>query len=411
MDKASEKDQPVGPASVSEEPETTDTEQFEDAPTLFESIEQHVAEPLKVLSRRRSFRIALVAALTLLFAAAGAYAQLVLDQSTAYTHLAYIPIILVGFWWGRRSILMAALLGGEVVLLYMLNPVSAELWATLVRVACFFAVSIVVAEMSRRIMATQKNLREANLKFGHLSRLQRDFLHVTVHDLSSPVGAAVALLQGVETLMDDYRSPREKQLIGRAIGRLNEVSSFLRDFQFFAALDSTEIGQQASRTNLGLVISTVVSGNAELVSRRGHTLTLEIEENLPEVVAIGWLISEVIANLLTNAIKYTPEGGTIAIRAFRTDGRIRVEVQDNGIGVSPEDQKLLFREFGRVRRRRGTGERVPGIGLGLSIVKRIVEMHGGRVHLQSEVDRGSTFSFDLPVCPEGDGPVTLPLKL
>jgi signal transduction histidine kinase len=409
MSRVSEKDRIDGSASVTEQPNEPVQGSPEDAPTLFDTIEQHVAEPFMVLSRRRSVRIALVSVLTLLFVIAGAYAQLVLDRTSAYTHLAYIPIILVGFWWGRRSLFMAALFAAEVALLYALEPVPAELWSTLVRIGCFFAVAIVVSELSRRIMASQKSLREANLKFSHLSRLQRDFLHVTVHDLSSPVGAAVALLQGVETLMDDYRPPREKQLIERAIARLNEVSSFLRDFQFFAALDSTEIGQQATRTDLAAVISAVVSANAELASKRGHTVTLDLERGLPEVAAIGWLISEVVANLLTNAVKYTPEGGRIAIRAFSSGGRVHVEVRDNGIGISAEDQKLLFREFGRVRRKSRTGERVPGIGLGLSIVKRIVEMHGGRVHLESEPDRGSTFSFEIPACPPGVGPVSLPL--
>jgi len=387
--------------------EKDDPTPVEEAPSLFESIEQHVTEPIRAFSCIQGVRITVVASLSLLFMLAGAYFQLVRNTSAAYTHLAYIPIVLSGFWWGRRSITIATLLGAEVIVLYLVNPASTELWAVLVRVGCFYAAAIVVAEMSTRLLASQKSLREANLKLSHLSRLQRDFLHVTVHDLSSPVGAAVALLQGVETLMDSYGSPREKQLIERAIARLNEVSSFLRDFQFFAALDSTEVAHQATRTDLGAVVETVVAANAELAARRRHTVAVEIEDGLPLVVAIGWLISEVVANLLTNAIKYTPEGGSIRIRAFSVDGKVRVEVSDNGIGISEEDQKLLFREFGRVRRKSGTGERVPGIGLGLSIVKRIVEMHEGRVRVQSAPDKGSTFSFELPVCPEGDGPVSL----
>jgi signal transduction histidine kinase len=410
MSEAAEKDPRHGPVSVSEGQGPEDPEQLPETPTLFESIEQHVTEPLRSLSRQRIFRIVLVCTTALLFVAAGIYSRLTQDRSAAYTHLAYVPIVLTGFWWGRHAIMMALLFGSEVFLFYMLDPASAELWATLARIGAFLAIAAVVSELSTRIMATQRNLREANLKFSHLSRLQRDFLHVTVHDLSSPVGAAVALLQGVETLMDDYRSPREKQLIERAIARLNEVSSFLRDFQFFAALDSTEVGQQAVRTDLGEVIRAVAAANAELVSRRRHTLTLEIEDNLPPVVAIGWLISEVIANLLTNAIKYTPEGGAILVRAYSSRGNVLIEVKDNGIGITPEDQKLLFREFGRIRRRSRTGERVPGIGLGLSIVKRVVEMHGGRVHLASEAEKGSTFTVELPESPPGDGPVALPLK-
>ena len=86
-----------------------------------------------------------------------------------------------------------------------------------------------------------------------------------------------------------------------------------------------------------------------------------------------------------------------------------MEVEDNGIGIAQEDQARLFQEFSRIRREPREGEiKIPGIGLGLSIAKRIIEMHGGRVFLTSEPGRGSVFSFEIPACEPGDGPVLLP---
>ena len=146
-----------------------------------------------------------------------------------------------------------------------------------------------------------------------------------------------------------------------------------------------------------------------MISGNRHTAVLDISDNAPLVAAIPILVKEVIANFLTNAIKYTPQGGRITLRCIDVGGRVRMEVEDTGIGIDQEDQKKLFQEFSRIRKEPREGEiKIPGIGLGLSIAKRIVEMHGGRVFLESEPERGSVFSFELPACELGDDPVILP---
>ena len=329
--------------------------------------------------------------------------RLVLKTNIVYTHFAYIPIILAGIWWGRKALIVAAVLSVELLAYRFSGISSGEPFAELGRMAFFFVIAAVVGELSRRTMLASKRLErreqflsEMNVKCRHLSRIRRDFLHIAVHDIQSPISAADMLVHSFEAI-HTTPTPKEKHILDRIHGRLAEATSFLREFQFFAALDSSSVARHACRVSLADVLRSVVDQNQDLASDKRHDLVLSLPDDLPEVWGIERLLHEVAANLVTNAIKYTNEGGTILVRAWKKDaGRVRFEVKDNGVGISQEDQADLFKEFTRLRRRDDRAGRIPGIGLGLSIVKRITELHGGAVDLHSEPGKGSIFGVELP---------------
>ena len=104
-----------------------------------------------------------------------------------------------------------------------------------------------------------------------------------------------------------------------------------------------------------------------------------------------------LLNLLSNAVKFTPEGGRIELRAQRADGVVEVAVSDTGIGIAPDDQDAIFEEFRQVGR--DETRKQEGTGLGLTLAKKFIELHGGRIWVESELGRGSTFTFTLPVRP------------
>ncbi len=344
-----------------------------------------------------------------LFIAVSAWFHLVLNTTVAYSHFAYVPIFLASIWWGRRAVIVPLVLGAWVIFMELIDGNPLPLWPSLARVGVFLLVGSLAGELNHRRRMARNELSEANAKLSRLSRLHRDFLQITMHDLRSPVGAASALLTGLSTLAGDSMEPRQKHLLERAQARMEEVSSFLRDFQFLSAFDSSQLRHQAVRVDIRKLMKQVMEENRGLIAGKNHTAILEIPETMPPIAAIPILVKEVIANYLTNAIKYTPNRGRLVMRGVDLGDRARVEMRDNGIGIAPEDQKKLFQEFVRIRRETREGElKVPGIGLGLSISKRIVEMHGGRVFLESEPGIGSVFSFEIPSCRNGDGPVTLP---
>lgn len=361
--------------------------------------------PLRTHWRRN----ALVIGLTLVFMAISALFHFRLGITVAYSHFAYVPIFLSSVWWGRKAVVVPIFLGVWIIALELLDSSALPIWPGVARVGMFLAVGLLVGELNYRRRIAQEELHDANVKLRRLSKLHRDFLHIAIHDLRSPVGAASALLTGLSTLAGDRMAPREKHLLVRAQARMQEVTSFLRDFQLLSSFDSSQLRNQAVRVDVGRLVRQVAEENQGLISGSRHTAVLKVADSLPEIAAIPILVKEVIANYLTNAIKYTPQGGRIVLRAVSLGDRVRVDVEDNGIGIAPEDQEKLFQEFSRVRREPREGEiKVPGIGLGLSIAKRIVELHGGRVFLDSEPDRGSIFSFEIPACEPGDDPVTLP---
>jgi signal transduction histidine kinase len=132
----------------------------------------------------------------------------------------------------------------------------------------------------------------------------------------------------------------------------------------------------------------------ERAGRRSIALQTSIDERLGEVRADERKVRQVVLNLLSNAIKFTPEGGRIEVAAVPRDGSVEVSVSDTGIGIAPEDQEKVFEEFRQV----GTAaKKIEGTGLGLTLCRKFVELHGGKIWVKSQLGAGSTFTFTIPV--------------
>jgi signal transduction histidine kinase len=140
----------------------------------------------------------------------------------------------------------------------------------------------------------------------------------------------------------------------------------------------------------------------ERATRRGIALDLAIEERLGKFVGDERKVRQVLLNLLSNAVKFTPEGGRVGVAATLADGAEQIAVSDTGVGIAPEDQAAIFEEFRQVGTT--TAQKSEGTGLGLTLAKKFVELHGGNIWVGSELGKGSTFTFTLPVQPERTSP-------
>jgi len=131
-------------------------------------------------------------------------------------------------------------------------------------------------------------------------------------------------------------------------------------------------------------------------------LSLEVDPKVREIRADERKVKQVMLNLLSNAVKFTPDGGKIAVRAMLDTDHVEVAVEDTGVGIAPEDQDVVFDEFKQVGR--DYTKKAEGTGLGLALTRRIVELHGGRIWLESTPGKGSTFTFTLPLTQQEETP-------
>lgn len=261
----------------------------------------------------------------------------------------------------------------------------------LMTLTAFLATGIV-----RQLRSGERKLQRARDELDSLSRLRRDFLHIALHDLKAPIGAVRSVLAAIKSGYGGPVTDEQKQWIDRCLDRLSGLSLFLRDLGVLAELDAQTLRERASPVDLGSLVRSLVKENEDLARVRGQTITAEVDDALPPVIGQERLLREAILNYITNAVRYTPMGKSIAVRALRCDGGVRVEVQDEGVGISADDQAKLFVEFSRVRQKGAGRDASSSSGLGLSIVKRIVLMHGGRVGCSSVPGEGSTFFAEFP---------------
>jgi signal transduction histidine kinase len=139
----------------------------------------------------------------------------------------------------------------------------------------------------------------------------------------------------------------------------------------------------------------------ERATKHGINLDVTVDERLGDFIGDERKIKQILLNLLSNAVKFTPEGGRIGINARQADGSVEISVTDTGIGIAPDDQPKIFEEFRQVGGE--NAKRIEGTGLGLTLAKKFVELHGGRIWVTSEVGKGSTFTFTLPTNVRGEG--------
>jgi two-component system phosphate regulon sensor histidine kinase PhoR len=227
-----------------------------------------------------------------------------------------------------------------------------------------------------------------------LERMRRDFVANVSHEFKTPLtaiqGFAETLLEGA--LEDTQNSRRFLEIIRDHAVRLSRVTSDLLKLSLIEA-GRMELEKRA------VVVSDLVQACVETVrlkaERKGVALSAESAGDLPPLLADASRLREALLNLVDNAVQYTPSGGRVSLKAARVGDSLVIAVSDTGIGIPRAEQGKIFERFYRVddARSREAG----GTGLGLSITRHLVEAHGGRVELQSEVGRGSTFLLILPM--------------
>jgi signal transduction histidine kinase len=254
-----------------------------------------------------------------------------------------------------------------------------------------------LASLARLLRRGEEELRTAHAKLERLSDLRRDFLHVAVHNLRSPIGVTSMFMDHMRNGLGGPVTEQQDEWIATCQRRLSGLTDFLQDLQVLSTFEAGEIEAKKEVVDLGEVLRAISAENQDLAREHEHELCLDVPADLPPVRGIVRLLKEAVVNYLTNAIKYTPDGGRITLRARVCDGLVRVEVEDTGIGISPDEQARLFTEFFRGNLEDTPVAEAPGTGLGLSIVKRVAEAHGGRVSVSSEPGRGSTFVLELRV--------------
>jgi two-component system, OmpR family, phosphate regulon sensor histidine kinase PhoR len=224
-----------------------------------------------------------------------------------------------------------------------------------------------------------------------INKAKSDFVTAVSHDLRSPLTgilAYVELMQRVGTLNDAQREYAHQ--ITRSIQSISLLITELLE------LGKIETGYDVDfePVDLRAIVQETLDNLTHQLGEKGHTLDLECAPNLPLVHGNPLRLRQVTANLIGNAIKYTPENGRIRVEVCPEDGLAMFRVADNGIGIPIEDQPFVFDKFYRTER---ASKDYEGTGLGLAIVKSIVDQHNGRIWLESKEGQGTTFTVVLPI--------------
>ena len=257
-----------------------------------------------------------------------------------------------------------------------------------------YLVSVRVSPRYREIVVVIFDITE----FKKLERIKADFVANVSHELRTPL---TSIKGYIETLLDkSYDTDKEKKefldIIEENTDRLIAIAS---DLLVLSELESGEADPHDSRKgyeeiDFSETIIRSVGSLDSLFSKKGVNLSLEIEDGMPPYRANRFLMERMLINLVENSAKYTPENGSVSVRASAQNGAFRIEVEDNGIGIPLEHHERIFERFYRVDKNRSRD--IGGTGLGLSIVKHIVIQHGGTIGVRSAEGEGSTFTVELP---------------
>ncbi len=260
------------------------------------------------------------------------------------------------------------------------KPFTSEAQEFLARLADHAAISIENARLYEAVQAANK--------------AKSEFISVVTHELRLPMTSIKGYTDMIG--MVGQLSDQQTGFLDIIRSNVERMGVLVSDLSDISRIESGRLKLELEeRVNLREVLDGLMPSMQAEIDRREHTIKIDFPDKLPTVRADPARVAQILVNLISNAYKYTPNRGTITIRA-RQDGRlIRCDISDTGVGMTPEEQARLFTKFWRSENLYVREQ--PGTGLGLTIVKNLVELQGGEMTIHSEKDKGTTFSFTLPV--------------
>jgi signal transduction histidine kinase len=246
-----------------------------------------------------------------------------------------------------------------------------------------------------QLSETNRELNEANAKLRELSEMKEEFLALTTHDLRSPL----TVISGVISFFTSGRlgelSPEQKNMVAMMERNTQSLIELVNDLLDASKLESGTMRLEMASIDVRGVVDELRESMEPMAKEKGIEMVEHLPADLPPVEADRAKLRRILLNLLSNALKFTQKGGRVEVRVEQQDGQVLISVSDTGVGIAPEDVARLFDKYEQARSRATRGEK--GTGLGLYITRQLVELHGGKIKVNSEVGKGSTFSFTLPV--------------
>jgi GAF domain-containing protein/anti-sigma regulatory factor (Ser/Thr protein kinase) len=225
------------------------------------------------------------------------------------------------------------------------------------------------------------------------SRHKSEFLANMSHELRTPLNAIIGfsevLLQGIFGDINE----KQREYLADVLGSGQHLLSLINDILDLSKIEAGRMDLELSTFPVRDALDSGLTIVKERATRNGIRLSASVASDVGNIEADERKVKQILYNLLSNAVKFTPNGGRVDISVSADNGDVRVEVRDTGIGVAAEDQERIFEEFRQVGRERSR----EGTGLGLTLTKRFIELHGGRIWLESTPGQGSTFAFTLPL--------------
>jgi len=294
---------------------------------------------------------------------------------------------------GMRSLLAVPLVREQRLLggLVILRREPGAFATDVVDVLQTFATQSVLAIQNARLF---RQLADKSRQLEVASQHKSEFLANMSHELRTPLNAIIGFSEVLSERMFGELNEKQAEYLKDIYASGTHLLSLINDILDLSKIEAGRMELELTEFDLPTAIENALMLVRERAGRRSIALHTNIDNRLGQIQADERKVRQVVLNLLSNAIKFTPEGGRIEVLAAPKDGLVEVSVTDTGVGIAPEDQEAVFEEFRQV----GTADKkVEGTGLGLTLCRKFIELHGGKIWVTSQVGVGSTFTFTIPV--------------
>jgi signal transduction histidine kinase/DNA-binding response OmpR family regulator len=295
---------------------------------------------------------------------------------------------------GVRALLAVPLLREETIVgaLVVRRKTPGEFQQATVDLLQTFAAQSVLPIQNARLF---QEIEEKSHELEVASRHKSEFLANMSHELRTPLNAIIGFSEVLTEKMFGELNEKQEEYLNDILSSGRHLLSLINDILDLSKVEAGRMELEIETFSLPEALQNGVTMVKERAGNHGISLSLDVDPAIDLVEADQRKVKQIVFNLLSNAVKFTPDGGRVELSAGRADAEVQIAVRDSGIGIAQEDQDRIFEEFRQASH--GSATTHEGTGLGLALTKRFVELHGGRIWVESELGSGSTFTFTLPV--------------